>query len=53
MSHHFVIDEFITFSGLYDAIKGHHPAEYRIMEDHQMLMLGLMLEIELIDAKVL
>ena len=37
---HLVVDEFVGFSGLDNAVERHDPAHARVLEDHQMLMLG-------------
>jgi len=48
-----VIDEFITFGGLYNAIQRHHAAKSRVLEDNQILMIGLFMIQHVINGKVL
>ena len=50
---HLVVDELIPLGGLHDAIEHHHPAEHRVVEDHQVLVLGFGLEVDLVDQEVL
>ncbi|RMS16985.1 hypothetical protein ALP75_204777 [Pseudomonas syringae pv. actinidiae] len=40
VSEHLVIDELIRFGGLDHTIQRHDPAHTRVLEDHQMLVLG-------------
>jgi hypothetical protein len=42
--HHLVIDELVFRGELYDAVQHHHAAEIAILEDDEMLMLGLAIE---------
>ncbi len=44
MRHHLVIDELVPGGELDDAVEHHHPAEVRVLEDDQLLVLGLAIE---------
>ncbi len=40
MGEHFVVDEFVRFGGLNDAVQRHDTAHARVLEDHQVLVIG-------------
>jgi hypothetical protein len=48
MRHHLVIDEFVPGGELDDTVQHHHPAEILILEDDQLLVLGLAIEEDLV-----
>ncbi len=48
VSHHLVIDELVARGELDDAVQHHHPAEILILEDDQLLVLGLAIEEDLV-----
>ncbi len=50
MRHHFLIDEFVPCGNLGRAVDHQHFAEERLFKQHQMLMCGLRLVKELVDA---
>ena len=51
MGHHLVIDELVTGRELDDAVQHHHPTEILILEDDQLLVLGLAIEEDLVGLQ--
>src|SRR3546814_4351339 len=43
MDEHLVVEELVALGGLNDAVEGQHAAEGAVLEDHQLLVLGLVL----------
>ena len=50
MRQHLVVDVFVAFSGLDDAVEHQDPAEVRVFEDHQILMSCLLAMEDAISA---
>ncbi len=50
---HFVINEFVLLGGLDNPIECHHAAEFFVVEDDQVLVLGFIFEQHLIDGEEL
>ena len=53
VGHHLVVIELVALGGLDDAVQRHHAAKLCIVEDHQVLMIGPMLEVDLVNGKAL
>ena len=51
MRHHLLVDEFVLLGDLGGAIEHQHLAEKRLLEQHQMLVLGLHFVEHLVDLK--
>ena len=50
---HFVIDELVTLGGLHHAVERHHAPQDRVLEDHQILMIGLLAVQHLLYREIL
>ena len=53
VGHHFVIDKFVTLGGLHDAVQRHDTAKCAVLENDQILMIGLFVIQHIINGKVL
>ena len=51
MRQHFVIDEFVPLRGLHHAVERQHPPKFRIIENYEMLVFGLRLMDDSVDAE--
>ena len=50
---HFVIDELVTLGGLHHAVERHYAPQHRVLEDHRILMIGLLAVQHLLYREVL